>query len=328
MKAAFGSRPLSVDRGGFLDPATTSYARRSRRVVQRWTTIVLLLLPASVLYVVFVLVPVVQAAFFSFFRWNGLGPLTDFIGFDNYARALSDGVFRGAIAHNFVIVALSLLIQLPIALGLALLVGRRLPGRVLFRTVFFLPYVLSDVVTGVMWSAVYNPQVGALTALGAALIPGFKSQALLGHTETVLFAIFAVMTWKYFGFHLVLYVAGLQQIPSEIEDAARIDGASNVQVLRRITLPLLGSTIRISAFLSVIGSLQYFDLIWVMSTGGPVGASETMVTYLYKFGLQRLALGYGSAVATVLFVLCLAFSLLYQRTLMREDVAGGVSRAV
>ena len=328
MKAAFGSRPLSVDRGGFLDPATTSYARRSRRVVQRWTTIVLLLLPASVLYVVFVLVPVVQAAFFSFFRWNGLGPLTDFIGFDNYARALSDGVFRGAIAHNFVIVALSLLIQLPIALGLALLVGRRLPGRVLFRTVFFLPYVLSDVVTGVMWSEVYNPQVGALTALGAALIPGFKSQALLGHTETVLFAIFAVMTWKYFGFHLVLYVAGLQQIPSEIEDAARIDGASNVQVLRRITLPLLGSTIRISAFLSVIGSLQYFDLIWVMSTGGPVGASETMVTYLYKFGLQRLALGYGSAVATVLFVLCLAFSLLYQRTLMREDVAGGVSRAV
>ncbi|MBV9132160.1 MAG: sugar ABC transporter permease [Chloroflexi bacterium] len=328
MKAAFGSRPLSVDRGGFLDPATTSYARRSRRVVQRWTTIVLLLLPASVLYVVFVLVPVVQAAFFSFFRWNGLGPLTDFIGFDNYARALSDGVFRGAIAHNFVIVALSLLIQLPIALGLALLVGRRLPGRVLFRTVFFLPYVLSDVVTGVMWSEVYNPQVGALTALGAALIPGFKSQALLGHTETVLFAIFAVMTWKYFGFHLVLYVAGLQQIPPEIEDAARIDGASNVQVLRRITLPLLGSTIRISAFLSVIGSLQYFDLIWVMSTGGPVGASETMVTYLYKFGLQRLALGYGSAVATVLFVLCLAFSLLYQRTLMREDVAGGVSRAV
>ncbi|MBV8716211.1 MAG: sugar ABC transporter permease [Chloroflexi bacterium] len=328
MKAAFGSRPLSVDRGGFLDPATTSYARRSRRVVQRWTTIVLLLLPASVLYVVFVLVPVVQAAFFSFFRWNGLGPLTDFIGFDNYARALSDGVFRGAIAHNFVIVALSLLIQLPIALGLALLVGRRLPGRVLFRTVFFLPYVLSDVVTGVMWSEVYNPQVGALTALGAALIPGFKSQALLGHTETVLFAIFAVMTWKYFGFHLVLYVAGLQQIPTEIEDAARIDGASNVQVLRRITLPLLGSTIRISAFLSVIGSLQYFDLIWVMSTGGPVGASETMVTYLYKFGLQRLALGYGSAVATVLFVLCLAFSLLYQRTLMREDVAGGVSRAV
>ena len=288
----------------------------------------MLLFPASVLYLVFVLVPVVQAAFYSFFRWNGLDPLTDFIGFDNYTRALSDGVFRGAIAHNFIIVALSLVIQLPISLGLALLVGRRLPGRVLFRTVFFLPYVLSDVVTGVMWSEVYNPQVGALNALGAALIPGFKSQALLGRPETVLFAIFAVMTWKYFGFHFILYVAGLQQIPSELEDAARIDGASNVQVLRRITLPLLGSTIRISVFLSVIGSLQYFDLIWVMSTGGPVGASETMVTYLYKFGLQRLALGYGSAVATVLFVLCLTFSLLYQRTLMREDVAGGVSRAV
>jgi raffinose/stachyose/melibiose transport system permease protein len=136
------------------------------------------------------------------------------------------------------------------------------------------------------------------------------------------------MTWKYVGFHLILYVAGLQQIPPDIEEAARLDGAGSLQVLRRITLPLLGSTIRISVFLSVIGSLQYFDLIWVMTGGGPVGASETMVSYLVKFGFQRLALGYGSAVATIIFGLCLAFSLGYQRTLMRGDVAGAVSHAV
>jgi raffinose/stachyose/melibiose transport system permease protein len=299
-----------------------------RHALTRWVTVTALLLPASLLYLVFVLLPVVQSAFFSFFRWNGLGPLQDFIGLDNYIRLLSDPVFLGALYHNLLILALSVVVQLPIALGLALLVGRRLPGRTVFRTIYFLPYVLSDVVIGVLWSEVFNPQVGVLNAIGAALLPGWRTQAFLGKPESVLLAIFAVMCWKYVGFHLILYVAGLQQIPTEIEDAARIDGASNLQVLRRITIPLLGSTIRLSAFLSVIGSLQYFDLIWVMSGGGPVGASESMVTYLFKFGFQRLALGYGSAVATVIFVICLVFSLGYQRTLMRADMAGSVSRAV
>jgi raffinose/stachyose/melibiose transport system permease protein len=309
-------------------PATASYPRLRRRAIRRWATIAVLLFPSGALYLVFVLLPVAQSAFYSLYRWNGLGPLDDFVGLDNYARAFADGVFRGAVTHSFLIVLLSVTIQLPFALGLALLVGRRMPGRVVFRTLFFLPYVLSDVVAGVMWAQIYNPQAGALNAIGAAILPGFRSQAFLGRPETVLLAIFAVMTWKYFGFHLVLYVAGLQQIPTEVEDAARIDGANNFQVLRRVTLPLLGSTIRISVFLSVIYSLQYFDLIWVMSTGGPVGASETMVTYLYKFGFQRLALGYGSAVATLIFIMCLLFSLGYQRTLMREDTAGSISRAV
>ncbi len=298
------------------------------RALARGATIVLLLAPAAVLYVLFVLLPVVQSAYFSLYRWNGLGPLEDFVGWENYARALTEGAFLGALMHNLVIITLSLTVQLPLSLALAVLVGRSLPGKAVFRTIYFLPFVLSDVVTGVMWSLIFNPRVGALNAIGQALIPGFKPLALLGSQETVLLAIFAVMTWKYFGFHLILYVAGLQQIPHEIEDAARIDGANSWQVLRRITLPLLGSTIRISIFVSVIYSLQYFDLIWVMSNGGPVGASETMVTYLVKFGFQRFALGYGSAVATIIFVLCLVFSLGYQRTLMRRDVAGSVSSAV
>ena len=299
-----------------------------RNSVARWVTVAALLLPASALYLVFVLLPIIQSAFFGFFRWNGLGPLQDVVGLDNYVRLLSDTVFLGAVGHNLLIVVLSVVVQLPLALGLALLVGRRLPGRSVFRMIFFMPYVLSDVVVAVVWSEIFNPQVGALNAIGAALLPGFKAQAFLGKPESVLLAIFAVMTWKYFGLHLILYVAGLQQIPTEIEDAARIDGANNLQVLRLITIPLLASTIRLSVFLSVIGSLQYFDLIYVMSGGGPVGASETMVTYLFKFGFQRLALGYGSAVATVIFVICLAFSLGYQRTLMRADMAGSVSRAV
>ena len=119
--------------------------------------------------------------------------------------------------------------------------------------------------------------------------------------------------------HFILYTAGLQDIPSELEEAAEIDGASTWQKLRYVTIPLLGRTIRLSVFLSVLGSLQIFDLIWVMTTGGPVNASETMATYLYKFGFQRFAIGYGSAVAVVLFVICLAFAIFYQRQIMSRD---------
>ena len=130
------------------------------------------------------------------------------------------------------------------------------------------------------------------------------------------------MSWKYFGFHLILYVAGLQQIPADLEEAARIDGASSFQVLRHITIPLLGSTIRISVFLSILGALQYFDLIWIMTLGGPVNSSETMATYMIKNGFQRFQLGYGSAVGVILFMLCFIFSLAYQRMVLRRDLTG------
>jgi raffinose/stachyose/melibiose transport system permease protein len=135
----------------------------------------------------------------------------------------------------------------------------------------------------------------------------------------VLYALFVVITWKFFGYHMILYIAGLQNIPAEIEEAAAIDGCNKLQAMRYITLPLLGSTIRLSVYLSVLGSLQFFDLIWVMTTGGPVGASDTMATYLYKFGFQRFQLGYGSAIAVIMFLICFGFSLVYQRVAMRRD---------
>ena len=279
-----------------------------------------LLLPA-VIYFALVLVPVIQAVYFSFFRWNGLGPIETFIGLDNYARLLRDGVFLRALGNNLLIVTLSALVQLPLALGLALLIRQRLPGRALFRIIFFLPYVLSEVITGVLWSFVYNPQVGLLNTVFRALIPGYEAQGWLGEPRIVIFAVFVVITWKYFGLHLILYMAGLQNIPAELEEAAMIDGATGGQVLRHVTLPLLGPTLRLSFYLSVLGALQIFDLVWIMTTGGPVSASETMATYLYKFGFQRFAIGYGSAVAVVLFIICFSFSLIYQRYVMRRDYA-------
>jgi raffinose/stachyose/melibiose transport system permease protein len=295
-------------------------AIRRRRDYRRALTIFVFLLPAAVVYSLFVLFPLVQAVYYGLYKWNGLGPLDTYVKFANFERVYHDEVFRRAIQHNFVILALSICVQLPIAIGLALLVGRRMRGRTFFRTVFFLPYVLSEVVTGVVWTFLYQPESGINSVL-KHVIPNFEPKGWLGETDYVVIAIFVVITWKYIGFHIILYLAGLQNIPQELEEAAQLDGASSRRVVWDVTLPLLGPTVRLSVFLSAVGSLQFFDLIWVMTNGGPVNASESMATYMYKFSFQRFALGYGAAVSLVIFAICFGFALAYQHFIMRRDLA-------
>jgi len=304
-------------------PAPAQNRDRVRRDFNQALTVTVFLLPAGLIFTVFLIFPIVQAAYFSLFKWNGLGPPENFIGLENYLRLFQDKVFRGALLHNLLIIFLSLGVQLPISLGLALLVWRKLPGRVFFRTVFFLPYVLSEVITGIIWLFIYHPEFGLVTTLFKSLLPGLTT-SWLGDPRTALNAIFVVLCWKYFGFYLILYLAGLQQIPAELEEAARIDGASDAQVLRYVILPLLGSILRLTIYLSILGSLQIFVLVWVMTQGGPVQSSNTMATYLFKFGFQRFALGYGSTVAVVLFLIGLGFSAAYQRAVLQQDYVGGV----
>ncbi|MDD5368393.1 MAG: sugar ABC transporter permease [Anaerolineaceae bacterium] len=287
-------------------------------------TIVLFLLPAFVLFFLFLVFPIVQSIHFSLFNWNGLGPAIDYVGLDNFKAILTDQIFIKAVGNGLLIVLLSLIIQLPLSMALAIMVGRDLPGRAFFRTIFFMPYVFSEVITAIMWLNLYNPDPsrGLINAL-LVLIPGVHAQAFLGDTQWVMTCLFIVLTWKYFGFHLLLYMTGLQSIPSEIEEAARIDGANGGQLIRHITLPLLGTTIRTSVYLSVLGSLQQFVLVWIMTKGGPVNASEVMATYMYRFGFVRFWLGYGSAVAIVILIISLVFSLTYQRLVRQQDYLGG-----
>ena len=298
---------------------------RSPRRIQDILTITLFLLPAVVLFLVFLVYPIFRSMYYSTFNWNGLGPATDFVGLDNFKRILTDKIFMKAVGNCLLIVVLSLGIQLPISLGLAIMVGRDLPGRAFFRAIFFLPYVLSEVITAIIWLGLFNPDPsrGFINAI-LILIPGIKAQAFLGNTHMVLGCIFVVLTWKYFGLHMLLYLAGLQNIPREIEEAALIDGANRWQLIRHITIPLLGSTIRTTIQLSVLGSLTQFNLIWIMSKGGPVNASESMATYMYRFGFVRFLLGYGSAVALVMLLICLAFSLAYLRLFRQPDYLGGM----
>jgi raffinose/stachyose/melibiose transport system permease protein len=295
------------------------------RRVQDHLTIFLFLLPAFILFLLFIIYPIIRAAYFSTFNWNGMGPATIFVGLDNFRQILSDHVFVKSIANCLLIVVLSLAVQLPLALMLAIMVGRELPGRAFFRAIFFLPYVLSEVITAIIWMGLFSPdpERGFINAL-LILIPGVQAQNFLGDVNQVMVCIFIVLTWKYFGLHMLLYMAGLQNIPREIEEAAMIDGANRWQTIRNVTIPLLGSTIRTTILLSVLGSLTQFNLIWIMTRGGPVNASEVMATYMYRYAFIRFQLGYGSAVALVMLAICLVFSVLYLRLARQPDYLGGI----
>lgn len=287
-------------------------------------TILFFLLPALILFLLFVVYPIFQSVYYSFFDWTGLGPAEDFIGLNNFKNILGDRVFLITLRNAGFLIVFSLLLQLPLSLLLAVLVGRDLPGRAFFRAVFFMPYVISEVITAIMWTFLYNPNPdrGFINAVLVAL--GGDPQPWLGDTTLVLPAVFIALTWKYFGFHMLLYMAGLQNIPREIEEAGLIDGANSIQNFFYITLPLLRSTIQTSVYLSVLGSIQQFILVWIMSRGGPVNASETLATYMIRFGFVRFQLGYASAVALYMFVICLIFSLLYQRLTREPDYLSGL----
>ncbi len=278
--------------------------------------ITILVAPAVILFTYLVVFPVFQAAFFSFFKWNGLGPLSQdkFRGLDNFVNLFQDPVFINAIRNNIIVVALSLVIEIPLALYVAFLINnKKFKGAVFFRTFFFLPYVLSEVITGLLWQFIYNPQYGFIKALYTAFAPESPVPAFLADPKTVLGAIMVALVWKYFGFHMSILIAGLQDIPEDIREAAKVDGASEMQTTWKIVIPMLKPTLFISVFFSIVGSLQVFDVVWAMSRGGPVNASETMVTYLYTYGMKRMNIGYGSAVAIVIFTFCLVFSIFYNK---------------
>ena len=290
----------------------------------RWSTVAVFVLPALVLYALFVLLPILQAMLYSLFKWNGLKPLTDFVGLANYERALSDPVFIGAISHNALIIVLSLVVQIPFALWLALLLNRDFPGRAVLRLLFFAPYVIAEVIAGLVFQLMLTPD-GLVDKTMEAVGLGAFVQLWLADPSIVMYTLFVIISWKYFGFHMIIMLAGLQDIPRDVEEAALVDGADRNQTLRHITLPLLGPTIRVSVFLSIIGALQLFDLVWATTKGGPVNASNTMATYMIDWGIRRSQLGYGSATAVILFVMALVVALLYQRFVMRRDIEGAVT---
>jgi len=283
----------------------------------KWTAILLFLPPALLLFSLFVVVPVGEAAWYSVFNWNGFGHPTNWVGFDNFRAVFANRAFGIAVRNNLLIIAVSLLVQLPLALSLALILADRFRGAVALRMLFFMPYVLAEVAAGLIFSFVYDGDYGLLAGIFRAV--GAEPPYLLASPQTSMLAILVVIVWKYFGFHMMLFIAALQGIDPSLKEAARIDGAGRWQVLRYVVIPLLYPTIRLSVFFAVLGSLQLFDLVMPLTRGGPADSSQTMVSFLYTFGVMRMRVGFGSAVGVIVFVICVAFAFSYQRWVLRDE---------
>ncbi|WP_055688825.1 carbohydrate ABC transporter permease [Streptomyces prasinus] len=309
-----------------LSPPPTSDAHgRRRRRARHWLTAVGFQVPALVLFGVLVLLPILFAVYAAFFRWGGFGMPSDFVGGDNFVRLFQDPVFLGDLWRCFLLVALSLVLQLPFALALAVALNQRVRGRAVYRMLFFAPYVLSEAITGVLFAMIFAPGEGlADELLGKVGLEGLGGE-WFADPDMVMVTLFLVMTWKYFGFHMMLYLAGLQSIPEELTEAALIDGAGPWQRFRNVTLPLLAPTLRISVFLSVIGAIQLFDLVWVITQGGPDHHSETMAVTMFQYGFKRYQVGYASAISVVMFGISLVFALAYQRFVLRRDLEGATT---
>lgn len=314
-------------------PAPGGRPRRSGSARQR-IEIAVLVGPALFLFLGFVILPVILAAVYSLynlppaFRWEHLADPERFIGLANYERAFSSPEFIRAIGNNFLILVFSLLIQGPLAIAIALLLNRPMRGRAALRLLIFVPYVLAEVIAGLSWKLLLQPTGGVNAALEAIGL-GELQRNWLADPEIALWTLFFILTWKYLGFAIILMLAGLQGVPDELAEAAAIDGASWWQIQRYITIPLLGPTIRIWAFLSMIGALQLFDMVWV--TVAPTVRSmstETMATYMVQQGQFAGQPGYGSAIAVILFFISLFVALVYQRFALRRDLAGAITRGV
>ena len=325
-RAAGPSRTDLVTGGG---SAAVALPPRGRPRGIDWRTrleIAVLSGPALIIFVAFVIFPVVMAGYYGFYRWQGFGPPTQFVGLKNYITILTDSEFRAALWHNALLVIFSLVIQGPVAVLFALLLNRKMRGQSVIRVLLFVPYVIAEVVVGTGWSLMLQTS-GALNDVLEKLGLGFLQADWLANPKVAIWTLIGIITWKYIGFAVIIILAGMQGIPAELYEAASIDGASYWQIQRRITMPLLGPTLRIWAFLSIIGALQLFDLpyiIWGQYVASTAGTS-TMATYMVANGRNSGAYGYGNAVAVVLFVISLVVALIYQRFVLRRDTQGALT---
>jgi raffinose/stachyose/melibiose transport system permease protein len=292
---------------------------RPRRYMDRKSLVPLLLFlpPSLILFTVFVVLPMIDAATFSFFDWTGYGPITDFVGTENYVDVLTHRNWGTAVRNSLLVVAVSLTIQLPLAMWCALALSERGTSINVVRTIFFLPFMLAEVAAGLIWKFAYDGDYGLLPIMGDWL--GIETPYVLADKFWVMPAIMVVITWKYFGFHMMIYIAGLQSIPGEVIEAARLDGVKKWQITRHIKLPMVRSAIVISVFFAIAGALQLFDIILPLSGGGPSHSSHTIVSFLYQFGILRMKLGLGGAVSVILFIACVAVALVYRRVLFKVE---------
>ncbi len=282
--------------------------------------ILIFLLPALILFCGVLIAPIGASAYFSFFDWDGIGEKT-FIGFSNYKELFTSGSinFVKALGNSLLLAALSVFLQLPLALGLALTLGKKIRGERVFLSVYFMPVLISTVVIGQLWIKIYNPDYGILNVLLRTIGLENWTRSWLGNKSTALGAVFVPTLWQYVGYHMLLLYAGVKSVPTELREAAWLDGASDGQVNRYIVLPYIKPIIRISVIFAVTGSLKSFDLIYVLTNGGPLHATEVPSTLMIRMLFLRNRYGMGSTIAVLLILLCFGFALLINAIFREED---------
>ena len=314
--------------GGGTQVPPPSVPTRHRHRGVGWRTrleITVLSGPAIIVFVAFVIVPVIVALYYSFYSWKGFGPATDFVGWSNYKWTLTNSDFWNAVKHNGVIIVLSLVMQGPLAILMALLLNQKMRGRSIIRVLIFVPYVVSEAIIGIGLKLMLSTD-GAVNGLLADI--GIHTKvAWLSNPSVAIWTLMFILTWKYIGFAVILMLAGLQGIPEELSEAAAVDGASYWQTQWHIMLPLLTPTIKIWAFLSIIGSMQLFDIvyiIWGQYIGNIAGVS-TMAYFMAGNGRLSGELGRGSAIAIIIFIISLIVALAYQRLVLNRNTDGALT---
>lgn len=270
-------------------------------------TIFLFLLPALFVYGFYNVYGIVMTFYYSFTDWKGISSVKNLVGFKNYITLFNDAQVWHALKNNLLLVFVSIFVQLVFGLILALIINSKIRFMKFFRLVYFMPMLLSTVSTGILWQLMYDPNFGLINATLNYVGLGHLAKSWLGLESTVMPAVLLAVCWQYTPQYMILLRAGMTNIPEEVYEAAKIDGASSWTQFWKITLPLLSGTLKVSAVLSMVGSLKYFDLFWVMTGGGPNGYSELLATYMYKKGITEMNLGYGSAVAAFMFFTSIIF---------------------
>ncbi|MFB9328849.1 carbohydrate ABC transporter permease [Paenibacillus aurantiacus] len=279
--------------------------------------IALYVLPALALVLALIYVPIVLTGYYGLMKWDGIGAM-EFVGLDNYSRLVQDSAFWQS-AYHALLLALFSALSLLAYLAVALVLSGEIKGANLLRKIYLIPMLLSSVAIAQLWLKIYHPTNGVVNSLLASL--GFDGTIeWLSDTRIVLLAIFIPIIWQYAGFYILIYYAALKNIPSSLVEAARIDGANPLQIALRVKLPLIASVSKMTIVLAIVGSLKYFDLIYVMTDGGPNGSSEVMASYMYHQAFRSFDFGYGSAIGFFLLLICLVVTWLIRKLTAGEEI--------
>lgn len=283
-------------------------------------TILSFILPALIIYTIIVIVPIFSSVYYSFFRWNILDTIK-FTGINNYISLFTkDNVFVISAKNTFLLMFWTIVIQTPLAIALAIAISGSIKGKRYFKTVYFLPNILSSVAIGLLWSFIYNPDFGIVNRLLTSVGLENLTRLWLADEKTVMGSVVVVVCWQFVGYHMIIYLAAIENIPSELKEAALIDGVNQGKMIRYITLPLIKPIIRIDTILMATGSLRFFDLIYVMTYGGPNHASEVIASYMYYKAFRTYQYGYGSAISVVLLLLCLIVTVILKKMFSSEEI--------